>query len=137
VFGASGEEVMRRGVASLVCGAVLLAAPLGVAGAQWAPGSELVGQSVQVETNEIVNTIYFDPNGAARIVSPSGLVVVQAAWTTGNAQLCLQTRTGHECWPYQTAFQPGQTVTLVSNCQVSSRWTALSTNPVQLGGRRG
>jgi hypothetical protein len=129
---------MRKGVvASLVYGAVLLGAPLSAAYSQWTPGSELVGQSVQVETNGVVNTVYFDPGGAARIITPAGNVV-QGTWTAAGGQLCLQTGTGRECWPYNAAFQAGQQVTLVSSCQVASRWTALSTNPPQAaGGERG
>lgn len=129
---------MRKSVvAGLVYGAVLLGAPLSAVYGQWTPGSELVGQSVQVETNGVVNTVYFDPGGAARIITPAG-AVVQGTWTAANQQLCLQTGTGQECWPYQTAFQAGQQVTLVSSCQVSSRWTPLATNPVQArGGERG
>lgn len=129
---------MRQGVvSSLVYGAVLLGAPLTAAFSQWTPGAEIVGQSVQVETNGIVNTVYFDPGGASRIITPAGNVV-QGTWTAAGGQLCLQTGTGQECWPYQAAFQAGQQVTLVSSCQVSSRWTPLSTNPMQTpGGERG
>ena len=122
---------MRKGVVSgLIYGAVLLGAPLSAAYSQWTPGSELVGQAVQVETHGIVNTVYFDPGGAARITTPAGNVV-NGNWTAAGGQLCLQTATGRECWPYQAAFQAGQQVTLVSSCQVASRWTPLSTNPVQ------
>ena len=129
---------MRKGVvASLIYGGILLGAPLTAAYSQWTPGSELVGQSVQVETNGVVDTVYFDPGGAARIITPAGNVV-QGNWTAAGGQLCLQTGTGRECWPYNAAFQAGQQVTLVSSCQVSSRWTPLSTNPVQAsGGERG
>ena len=129
---------MRKGVvASLFYGAVLLGAPLTAAHSQWTPGSELVGQSVQVETNGVVNTVYFDPGGAARIITPAGNVV-QGNWTAAGGQLCLQSGAGRECWPYGTAFQAGQQVTLVSSCQVSSRWTPLSVNPTQArGGERG
>ena len=122
-------------IGASISGLVLLAAP---AYAQWIPGSEIVGQSVQVETNGIVNTVSFDPGGVARVASPSGLVVVQGTWTAANNQLCLQTGSGQECWPYQSAFQPGQQVTLVGSCQSSSRWTALSTNQAPAaGGERG
>jgi hypothetical protein len=122
--------------ASLAYGAILLGAPLTAAYAQWTPGSELVGQSVQVETNGVVNTIYFDPGGAARIMTPAGNVV-QGTWSSANGQLCLQAGGGQECWPYQSAFQAGQMVTLTSSCQVASRWTPLSTNPTQVRGERG
>ena len=39
---------------------------------QWVPGSELMGQQVQVTTNGVTNIITFEPNGVARISSPSG-----------------------------------------------------------------
>ena len=124
-------------VAASISGLVLLGAPLSAAHAQWIPGSEIVGQSVQVEANGVVNTVYFDAGGTARIVSPGG-TVVQGAWTAANGQLCLQTSTGQECWPYTQAFQAGQQVTLVSSCQVASRWTPSGTNPQQAtGGERG
>lgn len=125
---------MRKSVlAASISGLVLLAAP---AYAQWIPGSEIVGQSIQVETNGIVNTVSFDPGGVARISSPGGLVV-QGTWTAANNQLCLQTASGQECWPYQAAFQAGQPITLVSSCQSTSRWTALSTNQAPADGERG
>ena len=125
---------MRKAVvAASVSGLVLLAAP---AYAQWVPGSEIVGQAVQVETNGVVNTIYFDAGGTARIMSPGGNTV-QGAWTAANGQLCLQAGGGQECWPYQSAFQPGQQVTLVSNCQSTSRWLATSTNQQMPAGERG
>lgn len=123
---------MRKSVVvASISGLVLLAAP---AYAQWIPGSEIVGQSVQVETNGIVNTVSFDPGGAARITSPGG-TVVQGTWTAANNQLCLATAGGRECWPYSSAFQAGQAVTLVSSCQSTSRWTALSTNQATEGER--
>jgi hypothetical protein len=121
---------MRKGMLSAALGVVLLGAPLGAAYAQGVPGSEIAGQAVQVETNGVVNTIYFDQGGAARIMSPSGNTV-QGTWSAANGQLCLQTGTGQECWPYQSAFQAGQQVTLVSSCQVASRWTPSGVNPGQ------
>ena len=129
---------MQKGVvASLVYGAVLLGAPLTAAYSQWTPGSEIVGQSIQVETNGVVNTVHFDAGGAARIITPAGNTV-PGTWTAAGGQLCLQAGAGQECWPYQAAFQAGQQVTLTSSCQVASRWTPLSTNPAQAtGGERG
>ena len=98
-----------------------MGAPLTAAYAQWTPGSELVGQSAQVETNGVVNTIYFDAGGGARIMTPGGNTI-PASWSAANGQLCLQSGAGQECWPYQSAFQNGQQVTLVSSCQSTSRW---------------
>lgn len=126
-----------RFLATAIAGSTLLGATAAVA--QWTPGSEIVGQSVQVETNGVVNTIHFDPGGQARIITPGGNTV-NAAWTAANGQLCLNTGAAQECWPYQTAFQPGQQVTLASRCG-ASRWLAAATNqpppPPQPAGERG
>ena len=131
-------EVITRAIA----GCLLLGIPgLGLAQmAGWAPGSEITGQSIQVETNGVVNTVSFDPGGVARIQTPGGNVV-PATWTAVGGQLCLSTGTARECWPYAQAFQAGQQVTLTSTCNSASRWTALGTNqppPLQQGaGERG
>jgi hypothetical protein len=119
----------------VIAGAVLLAAPV-AAIAQWVPGSEIVGQSVQVETNGVVNTVAFDPGGSARIMSANGNVV-QGTWTAAGGQLCLSAAGGRECWPYSQAFQSGQQVTLVSSCNVASRWLASGTNMQAPRGERG
>ena len=52
--------------------AVIAMAVPGVAFAQvgWAPGSEIVGQPIQVTTNGVTNTVYLDQGGAARIDDP-------------------------------------------------------------------
>jgi len=128
-------------VAKAFGGACLILAPLAAASAQvWAPGSEITGQSIQVETNGVVNTIYFDAGGVARIATPSGNMV-QGSWSVADQMLCLQTGAGgRECWPYRSAFLAGQPVTLTSSCQVASRWVANAVNqaPVQApGGERG
>lgn len=126
----------------LVAGSAFVLAVGGLSSAavaqQWMPGSEIVGQSVQVQTNGVTNTVYFDQGGAARIVSPGGNVV-NATWTASGGQLCLNAGGGAECWPYTQAFQAGQTVTLVSSCQSSSTWMANATNPPQAqnAGERG
>ena len=56
------------------------------ASAQWVPGSEISGQTVQVETNGVVNNVTFEPGGTARIATPSGNVV-PASWTARAGQL--------------------------------------------------
>ena len=132
-------------VAKAIGGVCLILVPLAAASAQvsaqvWVPGSEITGQSIQVETNGIVNTIYFDPGGVARIATPSG-TMVQGSWSVADQMLCLQTVAGaRECWPYQSAFLAGQPVTLTSSCQVASRWVAnaVNTAPAQApAGERG
>jgi hypothetical protein len=96
------------------------------AAAQWVPGSEITGQQVQVQTNGIINIVTFEPNGVARISSPSGATVVNATWTVGNGELCLRTASAFDCYPYTAPFQAGQPVDLVSHCAVRSRWLAPS-----------
>ena len=108
-------------------GAALLASG---AAAQWVPGSEIAGQTVQVETNGIVNAISFQPGGTASIATPGGKVV-PATWTASNGQLCLSTGGAQECFPYSQPFQAGQAVSATSNCGATSRWLASSTNAPQ------
>jgi len=113
--------------------------PLSSASAQtaWVPGAEITGHAVQVETNGVMNTVYFDRGGAARIVTASGREV-PATWSVQNQNLCLQTAAGvQECWDYRSPFQANQSITLTSSCQATSRWMALSTEPPPVSTRRG
>ena len=129
----------KREMTKAIVGAVLLGAPSVGLAQNWVPGSEITGQSVQVETNGVTNTVYFDPGGAARIQTPAGNTV-PGTWAAANGQLCLTTDAAQECWPNAQPFQAGQPLSLTSSCNAASRWTALSTNmaPVQAGaGERG
>jgi hypothetical protein len=115
------------------------AIPIGAAAAQaWTPGAELVGQTVQVQTQGVVNSIYFAPDGTATITAPGGHAV-QGNWSVANNMLCLRAQGGQECWPYQRAFQPGQQVALTSTCQqVSTFMPGSLAPPRQMGaGERG
>ena len=98
-------------------------------------GAEIVGQSLQVTTNGVTNTVYLDPGGAARIVTPNGNVV-PATWSAANGQLCLGTGAAQECFPYASPFQAGQPLTLTSSCGQTSTWLASATNapPTQAPG---
>src|SRR4051795_6094726 len=97
---------------SISLGMVAAVALSGAALAQaWTPGSEIVGQSVQVTTNGVTNTVYLDAGGAARIVTPGGNTL-PGTWTAANGQLCLNNGTAQECWPYASPFQAGQPLTL-------------------------
>jgi hypothetical protein len=102
----------------------------------WTPGSEILGQSVQVTTNGVTNTVYLDAGGAARIVTPAGNTVA-GTWTAANGQLCLSSAAAQECWPYASPFQAGQPVTLTSSCNASSTWLASATNAPPTQGERG
>ena len=114
--------------AALVAGMASIVAPSAASAQMWTPGSEIVGQSIQVNTNGVVNTVYFDQGGAARIMTPGGNSV-PGRWSVASQQLCLDIGTGPaECWPYRSAFQAGQNVTLTSSCNVSSQWLANGTN---------
>jgi hypothetical protein len=100
--------------------------------------SEIVGQPVQVTTNGVTNTVYLDPGGAARIMTPGGNTVT-GTWTAANGQLCLSTGAAKECFPYAAPFQAGQPLTLTSSCGQSATWLAASTNapPPPASGQRG
>ena len=114
-------------LAMVTVGLVALATG-GMAAAQsWTPGSEIVGQSVQVETNGVVNTVTFNSDGTASIATPSGKLV-PANWTATGGKLCLSTGGTSECFPYTQAFQAGQPVTATSSCGATSRWLASGVN---------
>jgi hypothetical protein len=116
--------------------AVALIGLPGAALAQATPGSEIVGQPVTVTTNGVANTVYLDPGGTARIMTPGGNIVA-GTWSAANGQLCLSTGAAQECWPYASPFQAGQPVTLTSSCGSSSTWLASSTNTPPASGQRG
>ena len=118
----------RTLVAGAFGGLSLLAVPSVAAAQGWIPGAEIAGQSMQVTTNGVTNTVYLDQGGAARIVSPGG-TTVSGTWAATNGQLCLNAGAASECWPYANAFQTGVPVTLVSTCSTSSTWLANATNP--------
>ena len=116
-----------------------VAVPLGAAAAQaWSPGAEIVGQTVQVQTQGVVNSVYFSPDGTATITTPSG-TTVPGTWSVANNMLCLGAGGAQECWPYSQPFQPGVQVALTSDCQQVSTFMPGSLNPpMQTGaGERG
>ena len=123
-----------------MAGVAALIAPAAALAQQWVPGSEIVGQTVQVTTNGVSNTVHLGPGGQAQITTPGGNVI-PASWTANNGQLCLNTGLAQECWAYTSAFQPGQPITLTSSCG-SSTWLASATNqppppPPTVQGERG
>jgi hypothetical protein len=93
------------------------------AAAQWVPGSELVGLRATVQTDGITNIVEFQRDGVARISSPTGATVVNANWTADGRQLCLKTATASDCYAYSEPFRRDQTLDLVSNCGIRSRWS--------------
>src|SRR4051794_25548254 len=125
-------------VVRIAAGLTIVTAMPGIAFAQaWTPGSELVGQPLQVTTNGVTNTIYLDQGGAARLITPGGNTL-PATWQAANGQLCLSNGSAQECWPYNGPFQAGQPQTLTSSCNATSSWLAQATNqgpPVERGER--
>lgn len=124
--------------AALVGAAVAVPAGVAVAQGAWVPGSEIAGQTVQVQTNGVMNNIYFGADGTAQIMTPSG-TTVPGTWSAANNMLCLSANGGQECWPYSRPFQAGQQMALTSNCQQVSTFTPQNVNgPTQQGaGERG
>ena len=131
---------MRQPTIRVAAALALVLAPAAGAVAQpgWVPGTEIVGQTLQVTTNGTTNSITFNADGTATIMSPTGQAV-PATWSAANNMLCLSTGGPQECWPYTQAFQAGNQVSLTSNCQQVSSWLASMTNqPAQApAGERG
>ena len=117
--------MIKPSFTTVLVGIGVLAAPAAAA-AQWTPGSEIVGQTLQVQTNNVTNSVYLGPGGQAQITTPGGKVI-PASWTAANGQLCLNNGLAQQCWAYTSAFQPGQPTTLTSNCGTST-WLANATN---------
>ena len=128
---------MKTGfVVRAAIGLVSAASFTGVAFAQDA--SEIVGQPIQVTANGVVNTVYLDQGGTARLITPKG-TTMPATWQVASGQLCLNNGAASECWPYNSAFQPNQPQTLTSSCNATSTWVAQNTNSPSQGskGERG
>lgn len=104
--------------------------------AQWTPGSEVVGQPIQVTTNGTTNTVYLDPGGSLRIMTPGGNTV-PGTWTAANGQLCISNGTAQECIPYTGPFQAGTPMAVTSSCGAAETWLASSINQPPAAGQRG
>ena len=103
----------------------------------WIPGSEIVGQTLQVQTNGATNSVTFNADGTATVLTPNGQAI-PGTWSAANNQLCLSTGGPQECWPYAQPFQAGRQIALTSSCQQVSTWMASATNqPQQPLGERG
>ncbi|HVM22693.1 MAG TPA: hypothetical protein VM308_05255 [Sphingomicrobium sp.] len=126
-----------RFVTRLALGLSTAALP-GVALAQagWTPGSEIVGQPIQVTTNGTTNTLVLNPGGSASISTPGGNVV-PASWQAANGQLCLSASGATECVPYNNPFQAQQARNLTSSCGTMQTWLAQATNQGPTRSQRG
>ena len=127
------KSYLARAAIGLAVGATLPAAAM----AQLVPAAEVIGQPIQVTTNGVVNTVYLDPGGQLRIVTPGGRTV-PGTWAAANGQLCISAAGPQECVPYSGPFQAGTPMTLTSSCGASEIWVAQSTNaPPPVAGQRG
>jgi hypothetical protein len=113
-----------------------VAAMLPAAALAQATGAEIVGQPIQVTTNGTTNTVYLDPGGQLRIVTPGGNTV-PGTWTAASGQLCLGVGAARECVPYTAPFQAGTPETLTSSCGATETWLAQATNQPPTQGERG
>ena len=124
-------------LARAVFGVTIVATAAGGALAQaWTPGAEVVGQPIQVTTNGVTNTVYLDPGGSLRIMTPGGNTV-PGTWTAANGQLCISNGTAQECVPYSGPFQAGTPMAMTSSCGAAETWLAQSTNAPPAPGQRG
>ena len=113
-----------------------VAALLPAAAFAQATGAEIVGQPIQVTTNGTTNTVYLDPGGQLRIMTPGGNTV-PGTWTAASGQLCLSAGGAQECVPYTAPFQAGTPETLTSSCGATETWLASATNQPPTQGQRG
>jgi hypothetical protein len=128
---------MKSSIAARI-GIGLLSVTLLPAAAMAQAGTEVIGQPIQVTTDGVTNTVYLDPGGQLRILTPGGNTV-PGTWTAANGQLCLGVGGAQECVPYTGPFQAGAPVSLTSSCGAAETWLAQSTNapPPTPRGERG
>ena len=118
------KSFVVRGMVGIAVAAIV---PATAMAQSWQPGSEIVGQPVQVTTNGVTNTVYLDAGGQLRILTPGGSTI-PGTWSAANGQLCLAVGGGQECVPYSQPFQAGAPLTMTSSCGASETWLASSTN---------
>ena len=121
-----GEPVATRPATTAE---VMMAAP-----APGQLGSELYAAGVTVRAELAsgeVNTLTFSQDGTVRNLIHSTNEVAQGRWWVTNGELCLrwQGTSVPECWPYVTAWKPGETVTARSDRGQNARITLISGTP--------
>lgn len=105
---------MRKAVIAAALGAPLF---LGACATvpRVAPGTELIGRSVQMQTAQgQTSMLTFRDQG--QVTAAFGRQQVHGRWFVRNRQLCfVWTGAPQECWPYPAPFPRGRTVTLTSD----------------------
>jgi hypothetical protein len=94
--------------------------PVHTVPAAGALGSELYGEGVTVRVDlsgREYNTLTFHNDGTVSNLIHSSGQVARGRWWLADQQLCLNWdgTSRPECWPYPTALQPGQAVSLTSD----------------------
>ena len=121
-----GEKMHKFLASAGLIGIGLMSA--NVASAQTQTGAELIGHTVDVAyADGTRNSVYFGPNGQARINGTNGATAA-ASWFTEGSNLCLQTAAAKECWGYGSRFAAGRTMAMTSSCDGISQWTARTVN---------
>jgi hypothetical protein len=128
---------MKSSLAAKAATGLLIAILPGAALAQaWTPGAEVIGQPIQVTTNGTTNTVFLDPAGQLRIITPGGNTV-PGVWSAANGQLCIGTGGPQDCVPYNGPMQAGQPQTMTSSCGATETWLAQNTNQPPSQGQKG
>ena len=121
-----GATRMRKLFTSaLVSGSMLLSACATLVPRGAAPGQELVGRTLRVETSSgQVSTLLLNRNGT--VTAAFGSNRIQGRWELVNGQLCfLWSGAPRECWPYAGQFRRGQAVPVTSDRGNNVRVTML------------
>ena len=96
-------------------------------------GSELYAPNatVRVDLPTDVNTLTFHSDGSVDNLVHSNKMVAHGRWWVVRNQLCINWSGTHrpECWPYPTAWVPGQTLTLTSDRGNTVKVTLIAGNP--------
>ena len=97
-------------------------------------GSELYAAGVTVRAelpSGEVNTLTFSQDGTVHNLIHSSNEVAAGRWWVSHGELCMRWEgtTVPECWPYVTAWKPGETVTARSDRGREARITLISGTP--------
>ncbi len=98
-----------------LCASLLLGACSTVVPPSRAPGQELVGGALRVETARgQVSTLHLDRGGVAR--AAFGGNEIRGRWELSAGNLCFFWGSApRECWPYTGQFRRGQAVAVTSD----------------------
>jgi hypothetical protein len=121
------EREKMRGtlIAASLCGSMLVAGCASLLPRMQQPGSELVGQTLRMETSRgQVSTLQFRNNNIVRALF--GKQEIIGRWQVEPVRLCfLWKGAPRECWPYPTPFRVGESRSITSDRGNAVRVTRL------------